>query len=74
MTVDDAHSVVIAALDGDENGTVGLYDLRLADLNETEREHALDALAALQDLDAALAERSSYSKTDRPADLGRVEA
>lgn len=70
MTVDDAHSAVIDALEGGDVGEEadGLFDLRLADLNDTERRHAVDALDALLDLDRALAERSSHERTDFPAE------
>lgn len=68
MTADDAHSVVKNALAGvnDLHTVPGLHDLRLADLNDTEREHALDALNALHNLDAALAERSEFETVEDP--------
>jgi len=62
MTADDAHTLVRNALTGHgvNDETPGLHELRLADLNETEREYALDALDALHRLDDALAERSGF--------------
>lgn len=67
---DDAHDTVITALDGsgDEEEPAGLYSLRLGDLNDQEREHALDAIEALQELDKALAQRSSYPPTEDPSE------
>jgi len=71
MAVDDAHAIVRNALEGvDEGGTPGLHELRLADLNETEREHAVAALKRLQDLDEAFAQRSGFDSVGRPAYAG----
>lgn len=70
MTVDDAHTKVQAALEGVDDpvyADCGLHELRLAELNETEREHATKALRALHDLDAALAERSAFEAVGDPA-------
>ncbi|EMA69163.1 hypothetical protein C461_03272 [Halorubrum aidingense JCM 13560] len=67
MSVDDAHSLVRNALQGADEDTPGLHELRLADLNETEREHAIQALGALHRLDGALAERSGFAALDQPA-------
>jgi hypothetical protein len=66
MTVDDAQSTVHHALEGSEGSFDGLHHIRLADLNETEREHALDAIHALHALDDALAERSGFKAVNRP--------
>ena len=69
MSVDDAHAIVRNALEGvEEEGTPGLHELRLADLNETEREHAIAALKDLHQLDEALAERSELARVDIPWD------
>jgi len=71
MSVGDAHAIVRNALDGvDEDGTPGLHELRLADLNETEREHALRALKSLHQLDAALAARSELARVGAPWNEG----
>jgi hypothetical protein len=71
MSVDDAHAVVRNALEGvEEGGTPGLHEMRLADLNETEREHAIAALRDLHQLDEALAERSGHDRADIPWDEG----
>ncbi|WP_434521323.1 hypothetical protein [Halorubrum sp. AS12] len=71
MTVDDAHAIVRNALEGvDEGGTPGLHELRLANLNETEREHAIRALRSLHQLDGALAERSGFAGVDIPWNEG----
>jgi len=66
MTVDDAHSLVRNALEGTE-GNDGLHGLCLADLNETERERAVQALNALHALDESLGERSSLQSVDDPS-------
>lgn len=47
MTVDSAHAVIWNTLCGTEVGAPGLHDVRLADPNETEREHASRGLGAL---------------------------
>jgi len=76
MTADDAHSVVKNALAG-TNGlesVPGLHELRLADLNDTEREHALVALNALHNLDEALAERSGFEGVEDPRHAGDGDA
>ena len=70
MSVDDAHAIVRNALKGTDEGTPGLHDLRLADLNGTEREHAIRALGALHRLDGALAERSGFDEVERPSEEG----
>lgn len=67
MTVDDAHAIVRNTLQGAEENTPGLHDLRLADLNETERKHAIQALGALHRLDGALADRSGFASLERPS-------
>ena len=67
MTVDDAHAIVRNALQGADDGTPGLHDLRLADLNDSERKHAIRALGALERLDGALAERSGFEAIEQPA-------
>ena len=67
MSVDDAHAIVRNALKGADEVTPGLHDLRLADLNGTEREHAIRALGALHRLDGALAGRSGFEVVDRPS-------
>ena len=66
MTVDDAHAIVRNVLEGADEGTPGLHDLRLADLNETEREHAIAALRDLYRLDEALAVRSEHQRANIP--------
>ena len=66
MTVDDAHALIRNVLEGADEGTPGLHDLRLADLNDTEREHAIRALRDLYKLDEALAERSEHQRADVP--------
>lgn len=71
MAVDDAHAIVRNSLEGvEEGGTPGLNELRLADLNETEREHAIAVLKDLHQLDEALAERSEHERADIPWDEG----
>lgn len=58
MTTDDAHALVrnaLAVLDGTTEDSEGLG---IADLNETERARAVEALRALKKLDGALAARS----------------
>ncbi|KDS91186.1 hypothetical protein FK85_05525 [Halorubrum saccharovorum] len=67
MSVDDAHTIVQNALEGADESTPGLHDLRLADLNDTEREHAIRALGALHRLDGALAQRSGFVQIERPS-------
>ena len=66
MTVDDAHAIVRNALQGADDEAPGLHDLRLADLNKTERKQALKALDALHDLDYELAERSGFESLEKP--------
>jgi len=70
MSVDDAHAIVRNALEGADEGTLGLHDLRLADLNDTEREYAIRALKLTHRLDEALAERSCHQRCDIPWDEG----
>lgn len=67
MTVDDAHSTTQSALDGGSGGEFeGLYGLKIAELNETERRHVIKALMALQAGDDALAVRSSFGPMTPP--------
>lgn len=74
MTADDAYTIVSNALFGlsgnDADAFGGLTELRLSDLNSTERGYALEALDALDSLDDALAERSTFES----AELGRDES
>jgi len=66
MSVDDAHSIVRNALDGADEGAVGLHDLRLADLDDSEQKRARAAIKTLHDLDQELAERSGFEPTGKP--------
>ncbi|GAB7010427.1 hypothetical protein [Halorubrum trueperi] len=70
MSVDDAHAIVRNALQGADESTPGLHELRLADLNEAEREHAIAALRSLHQLDEALAVRSELHMVEIPWDEG----
>lgn len=70
MPVDDAHAIVRNALSGSDEETPGLHDLRIGDLNETEREHAIRSLRCLHRLDEALAERSDLKMVEIPWDEG----
>lgn len=62
MTVNDAHTSVLNALawlDGTAEDSDGL---QIADLNESERPHAIRALSELSELDEALAVRSEFEE------------
>ena len=66
MAVDDAHAIIRNVLEGADEGTPGLHDLRVADLSDAERKRARVALRALHDLDHELADRSGFEPLGKP--------